>query len=182
MPEPSSCAPAPTSQESIWPPMTTISSGFSLPGISPMTLAESASAVCSFHFRCTLTTFPASVKRWMSVASSIVTAAAGILGSVACIQARGVRRLYADRHGWIDQCRNSARRAARTAPVCVGDGAPVAFVRDVEQHDLAFNRWRGLSFLIHRSWTRVRLRRDALLRGGNATAQSKNVHRLLTGS
>ena len=32
IPEPSSCAPWPTSHESIWPPRTTISSGFSGPG------------------------------------------------------------------------------------------------------------------------------------------------------
>mmetsp|Transcript_4602 Transcript_4602/g.16197 ORF Transcript_4602/g.16197 Transcript_4602/m.16197 type:complete len:214 (+) Transcript_4602:97-738(+) len=43
MPPPSSIAPVPTSQESVWPPTTTTFSGNSLPMISPMTLCESVS-------------------------------------------------------------------------------------------------------------------------------------------
>ena len=39
-PAPSSCAPCPTSQESMWPPITTISSGFSRPRSSAITFAE----------------------------------------------------------------------------------------------------------------------------------------------
>ena len=82
-PPPSSIAPCPTSHESMWPPSTTTSSGFSRPTISAITLRDGASGSLRAPMRRVSTTgSPRSWNRCSIMASSTLSAAAGILAVV----------------------------------------------------------------------------------------------------
>ena len=93
-PAPSSIAPVPRSQESRCAPRRTISSGFSRPVTSPITLADVASGRsrhCSV--KCTRTGPPRRSRRASSSASGTESAAAGIRGApVVVLEAAGVRQ------------------------------------------------------------------------------------------
>lgn len=97
-PPPSSIAPDPTSHESMWPPITTISSGFSRPRNSPMTLWLSASGSIRALIRSvTRTLSPRLIMRRIIIASSAVTLACGIFFTVesyAMFPVCGVRMPY----------------------------------------------------------------------------------------
>ncbi len=79
LPPASSMAPWPTSQESMWPPSTTTSSGRSRPRISATTFRDitSGSERASMR-RLTTMRCPRSCMRWSIMASSTVMAAWGI--------------------------------------------------------------------------------------------------------
>ena len=67
----------------MWPPMTTISSGFSRPSSSPITLRDGASgSVCASILSVTTIFSPRSCMRWNIMASSIGIAAEGIFVTV----------------------------------------------------------------------------------------------------
>ena len=82
-PPPSSIAPWPTSHESMCPPTTTTSSGFSRPTISATTLRDGASGKVRAPMRSVRTIgSPRSWNRCSIAASSTLSAAAGIFAAV----------------------------------------------------------------------------------------------------
>ena len=78
-PPPSSIAPVPTSHESLWPPITTTSSGRSEPVISATALRDGASgSVRASILSWTTTRWPRCCMRCSIAASSMEMAANGI--------------------------------------------------------------------------------------------------------
>ena len=150
-PTPSSDAPMPTSHESKWPPTRTISSGSSLPRISPMTLADSASALESRLHPQPDAHAPAAIGDPLHALGVFGRDRRGrnLRDAVRVVHAAGVRRAQARRadgaheHGHRPVTR---RRAGAAGAVLVR--LAVARVDRVEEHDLALRLGAALRELV----------------------------------
>ncbi len=183
MEAPSSCAPCPTSHESMWPPITTTSSGWSVPRISPITSPESASgSMCAAISRCTRTGTPSGVQALQH---------GGILGRDGggwnfrllrvVLHGAGMRNLHGQRRGGAYQHRDRAQSGrAGCAAGAVAARRSVALEHVVVDHDLALAPCRAPSAASSsKRGYRDHVRRDTARRRADAHPQSQHVQRLI---